>query len=71
MDTGWHHEPELLVRIDLVPDEALRRAHAAAKSALTARVQSVTGLKLRPELPIVAFARRMPAYKRPDGLGGG
>ena len=65
---GWRHEPELLIRVDQVPDDALWQAHLMAKRALVARVQAITGTQLKPELPILAFARRMTAYKRPDLL---
>ena len=66
---AWRHEPELLGRIvDLIPDEALWDAHASAKRALIERVKSLTGIELKPEVPILAFARRMTAYKRPDLL---
>jgi starch phosphorylase len=65
---GWRHEPELLSRIDQVPEGALWQAHLAAKRALIERVRSATGLSLSIDLPILAFARRMTAYKRPDLL---
>jgi glycogen phosphorylase len=65
---GWRHEPELLIRVDQVPDDALWQAHLAAKQALILRVQAATGVALKPETPILAFARRMTAYKRPDLL---
>jgi len=65
---GWRHEPELLNRIDQVPDELLWQAHRAAKQILIERVRQSTGVALDPELPILAFARRMAAYKRPDLL---
>ena len=66
---GWCHEPELLVRADCsIPDAALLEARAAAKQALIARVAERTGATLSPDLPILGFARRMTAYKRPDLL---
>jgi starch phosphorylase len=65
---GWRHEPELLIRIDQVADDALWQAHLTAKRALIARVQATSGVAFNPELPILAFARRMTAYKRPDLL---
>ena len=64
---SWCHEPELLVRADgAIPDEELWDAHAQAKRALLERVRSVTGTSLDPGLPLLGFARRMTAYKRPD-----
>jgi starch phosphorylase len=65
----WRHEPELLSRIiDQISDEALWDAHASAKRALIERVKGLTGIELKREVPILAFARRMTAYKRPDLL---
>jgi starch phosphorylase len=57
-----------LNRIEQIPDAALWQAHLAAKRTLIERVRSATGLTLSAELPILAFARRMTAYKRPDLL---
>ena len=65
---GWRHEPELLVRVDQIPDGALWEAHLAAKRTLIARVKTLTGTSLAVELPILGFGRRMTAYKRPDLL---
>ncbi|MCX7627549.1 MAG: alpha-glucan family phosphorylase [Methylophilaceae bacterium] len=63
---GWRHEPEQLVRIDQVPDIAVWDAHQNAKQKLLERVAELTGKTLDPSLPILGFARRMTAYKRPD-----
>ena len=65
---GWCNEPTLLVRVDQIADEELWHAHAAAKAALIDRVKSRCGVQLDPALPIIGFARRMTAYKRPDLL---
>ena len=64
----WCHEPELLVRADLIPDETLWQAHAAAKEALLGRIRSLGGPSLDAALPVLGFARRMTAYKRADLL---
>jgi starch phosphorylase len=63
---GWRHEPEQLVRIDQVPDQAVWDAHQNARQKLLDRVRVTTGKTLDPALPILGFARRMTAYKRPD-----
>jgi starch phosphorylase len=63
---SWRHEPEQLVRIDQVPDMAVWDAHQNAKQKLLKRVTELTGKTLDPSLPILGFARRMTAYKRPD-----
>ena len=65
---GWRHEPELLVRIDQVPDIAIWDAHQNTKQRLLDRIKATTGQVLDPSLPIIGFARRMTAYKRPDLL---
>jgi starch phosphorylase len=65
---GWCHEPELLVRADRIPEAAILAAHARAKQSLVDTVRSASGVALRPDVPILAFARRMTAYKRPDLL---
>jgi starch phosphorylase len=65
---GWSVEPELLVRADGIPAEALAAAHTRAKSVLIERVRALTGVGLDAAMPILGFARRMTAYKRPDLL---
>ena len=66
---GWCHEPELLVRADCcLADDEVWAAHLACKRVLVDRVASLTSVRLDPELPVVGFARRMTAYKRPDLL---
>ncbi len=65
---GWCYEPELLTRADSLPDDAVWTAHAEAKNELIDRVKQGGGIALRPELPILGFARRMTGYKRPDLL---
>ncbi len=65
---NWSHEPELLVRADQLDDEAVWQAHLDAKRDLIALVERTQGLKLDPDKPILAFARRMTGYKRPDLL---
>jgi glycogen phosphorylase len=65
---GWCHEPELLTRVDRIPDAAIAAAHAQAKQALIERVHALCGISLHPKVPILGFARRMTAYKRPELL---
>jgi starch phosphorylase len=64
----WGNDPEVLVRFDQLPDAAVWEAHRQAKEHLLALVAARTGMQLDPELPILGFARRMTAYKRPDLL---
>jgi starch phosphorylase len=65
---GWCHESAALVRADRIPDESIWQAHCTAKLELIARVKADAGVTLSPDLPILGFARRMTAYKRPDLL---
>jgi starch phosphorylase len=65
---GWCHEPELLTRVDRIPDAAILQAHSQAKQALIEAVRARSGVALHPRAPILGFARRMTAYKRPGLL---
>ena len=65
---GWFHEPELLTRAESIPDEEILAAHGRARQALIERVRELTGVALAADVPIVGFARRMTAYKRPELL---
>ncbi|HAD04123.1 MAG: alpha-glucan phosphorylase [Desulfuromonadales bacterium GWD2_61_12] len=63
---GWANEPELLVRVDSIPDEAIWDAHCGAKAYLFQFVQESTGIDFDPEVLTIGFARRVAAYKRGD-----
>ena len=65
---GWTVEPELLVRADAIPADALIEAHERAKGLLIDRVRALTGVALDAGKAVLGFARRMTAYKRPDLL---
>lgn len=66
---GWCHEPELMMRADCcIPEAAVWEAHVQTKQKLIDKVHAVSGMALQPTLPILGFARRMTAYKRPDLL---
>ncbi|MGD2056927.1 MAG: alpha-glucan family phosphorylase [Gammaproteobacteria bacterium] len=65
---GWCHEPELLARADRIPDAEVREAHQRARQLLLQQVEARTGVKLDARYPLLGFARRMTAYKRPDLL---
>lgn len=66
---GWCHEPELLVRVDHnVTDTDVWEAHSKAKADLIERISSLCNKSFDPNAPIIGFARRMTAYKRPDLL---
>jgi glycogen phosphorylase len=68
---GWRHEPELLSRADvMIPDAALWDAHLEAKQRLIRTTREQLGVELDARLPILGYARRMTAYKRPTLLFG-
>ncbi len=61
---GWANEPELLVRVDNIPDQEVDDAHAGAKAYLFQYIQETTGTTLDPGVLTIGFARRATAYKR-------
>ena len=65
---GWCHEPEMLIRADRISDGDIWRAHQEAKQQLIELVRERTRVVLANDQPLIGFARRMTAYKRPDLL---
>ncbi|MDO3379988.1 alpha-glucan family phosphorylase [Geoalkalibacter halelectricus] len=63
---GWANEPELLVRVDNIPDEEIWDAHSGAKAFLFLYIEETTGQRLDPDLLTIGFARRSATYKRAD-----
>lgn len=61
---GWANEPELLVRVDVIPDADIQDAHAGAKAYLFQYIEETTGVRLDPDILTIGFARRATAYKR-------
>ncbi len=61
---GWANEPELLVRVDIIPDAEIWDAHCGAKAYLFQYIEEVTGIRLDPDMLTIGFARRAAAYKR-------
>jgi len=61
---GWANEPELLVRMDLVPDDQVWDAHMEAKKELIDLVNSQTQTQMNIDTLTFGFARRATAYKR-------
>ncbi len=62
----WAHDPEQLAVADTLPDAEVWEAHGEAKAELIAEIRARAGVEMRPDLPLVAFARRMTGYKRAD-----
>ena len=61
---GWANEPELLVRVDSIPDEEIWRAHMEAKEELIRYIRELSGVKFDPNVFTLGFARRFTGYKR-------
>jgi len=61
---GWANEPELLVRVDGIPDEEIWRAHMEAKENLIRYVRELSGVQFDPNVLTLGFARRATGYKR-------
>jgi starch phosphorylase len=66
---GWCHQPEVLGRADhLLQAAELWDAHSLCKQSLIEEVRRRTGVCLDSGRPILGFARRFTAYKRPGLL---
>jgi starch phosphorylase len=61
---GWANEPELLVRVDGIPDEEIWQAHMEAKEQLIRYVRERSGVQFNPHVLTLGFARRATGYKR-------
>jgi starch phosphorylase len=61
---GWANEPELLVRVDEIPDEELWEAHMKAKRDLLGFVDENAGARMGVDTLTLGFARRATEYKR-------
>lgn len=60
----WANEPELLVRVDTIPDDELWEAHMKAKQDLLDFVHNSSGLQMDTDVLTLGFARRATEYKR-------
>ncbi len=61
----WRLDPKALAGVVSVPDEAIWTAHRKVKAQLIELVFGRTGVVLDLDKPILGYARRMTAYKRP------
>jgi starch phosphorylase len=62
---SWGVEPEILSHVDEIADAEIWDAHADAKREFVSIIEEQGGIRLDPEIPIIGFARRITAYKRP------
>ena len=60
----WANEPELLVRVDTIPEEELWEAHVKAKQDLLDFVHNSSGVQMDIDALTLGFARRATEYKR-------
>jgi starch phosphorylase len=60
----WRHDALALRYAVGIPPEQISWAHTSAKRALIERVRRESGVRLRPEVLTLGFARRATAYKR-------
>ena len=65
---GWANDPELLVRVDGIPNEEIWQTHMEAKRKLIDFVKQKTNINLDRDVLTLGFARRATAYKRPNLL---
>ena len=63
---GWANEPDLLVRVDGIPDEDVWRAHEEGKKVLIDHVNKETNAGMNYDALTLGFARRATGYKRTD-----
>ena len=61
---GWVIEPELLAKVDLVPDEEIWVAHQEQKQILIDYANQSANTHLDPDVFTLGFARRATEYKR-------
>jgi starch phosphorylase len=61
---GWANEPNLLVRVDVIPDEEIWQAHKDAKKSLIDHINKVANSDMSTETLTIGFARRATEYKR-------
>jgi len=62
----WAREPVSLLKADELSGESLWSAHQQAKGELIAEIERATAIKMKLDIPLLGFARRMTGYKRPD-----
>jgi starch phosphorylase len=61
---GWANEPELLVRVDAIPNHEIWTAHMKAKKDFFDFIYEKVGSKLNENTLTLGFARRATEYKR-------
>ena len=65
---GWAIEPELLTKVDIIPDCEISQAHEEQKKILIDYANQSTNANLSTDDFTIGFARRATEYKRPTLL---
>ncbi|MEM4733831.1 MAG: alpha-glucan family phosphorylase [Candidatus Bathyarchaeia archaeon] len=65
---GWANDPNLLVKVDSIPDEEIWQAHKKAKRVLIDYVNNATNVGMDYNTLTLGFARRATEYKRANLL---
>ncbi len=65
---GWAIEPELLAKVDIIPDCEIWQAHEEQKQVLIDYANQATNANLGVDVLTLGFARRATEYKRPTLL---
>ncbi len=65
---GWAIEPELLAKVDVIPDCEIWQAHLEQKQILIDYANQATNANLSSDVFTLGFARRATEYKRPTLL---
>ena len=65
---GWRQDNQALRYAIDIPEAEIAAAHAASKRLLFDTVESRTGVKMKPGIFTLGFARRVATYKRADLL---
>ncbi len=61
---GWAHEPEIIVRAEIIPNEKTWEAREQAKKEFIEYLNQFAKKDFDPEILTIGFARRATAYKR-------
>ena len=65
---GWAIEPELLAKVDIIPDCEIWQAHEEQKKVLIDYANQAANANLSTDVLTIGFARRATEYKRPTLL---
>ncbi len=65
---GWAIEPELLAKVEIIPDREIWQAHESQKKILIDYTNQAANANLSTDVFTIGFARRATEYKRPTLL---